>query len=165
MADRLFVPGLQYSRYEAAHILGWPRKTSSTVYGVKVDTALRVGVVFVTLDKASDVSASTAYQDRLLDESTMRWFSKSNRNLASKDVAPIVANTVDLHVFVKKDDAEGANHYYLGKATSQDCMETAMTGDEGETIPVVTMLLKFEQPISQGLFDYFAPALPLPARS
>ncbi|MEN8715868.1 MAG: DUF3427 domain-containing protein [Verrucomicrobiales bacterium] len=164
-ADRLFAPGLQYSRYEVAHILGWPRKTSSTIYGVKVDTALRVGAIFVTLEKASDVSASTAYQDRLLDESTMRWFSKSNRNLASKDVAPIVANTVDLHVFVKKDDAEGANHYYLGMAKSQDCTETAMTGGEGETIPVVTMLLRFDEPISQGLFDYFAPALPLSARS
>jgi hypothetical protein len=112
----------------------------------------------VTLEKSDDVSASTDYKDQLLDLSTMRWFTKSNRRLSSKDVAPIVNNQVDLHVFVKKDDADGTNHYYLGQAISSEATETTMTGVNGESLPVVTMLLEFHKPISQGLFDYFAPS-------
>lgn len=156
--DSVFTPGMQYSRQDAAHLLGWPRKFSSTIYGVKTDSVLGVCAIFVTLEKGDDVSASTAYKDQLLDLSTMRWFTKSNRRLSSKDVAPIVKNQVDLHVFVKKDDAEGANHYYLGQARSSEAKETTMVGENGESLPVVTMLLSFEKQISQGLFDYFAPS-------
>ena len=156
--DSVFTAGMQYSRQDAAHLLGWPRKFSSTIYGVKTDTTLGVCAIFVTLEKSEDVSASTAYKDQLLDLSTMRWFTKSNRRLSSKDVAPIVNNEVDLHVFVKKDDADGTNHYYLGQATSSEAMETTMAGAKGESLPVVTMLLEFHKPVSQGLFDYFAPS-------
>lgn len=156
--DSLFTVGMQYSRQDAAQLLGWPRKVSSTIYGVKTDTTLGVCAIFVTLEKSEDVSASTAYKDQLLDLSTMRWFSKSNRLLSSKDVAPIANNEVDLHVFVKKDDADGTNHYYLGQATSSEATETTMTGAKGESLPVVTMLLEFHKPVSQGLFDYFAPS-------
>ena len=156
--DSLFTPGMQYSRQDASHLLGWPRKFSSTIYGVKTDTTLGVCAIFVTLEKSDDVSASTAYKDQLLDLSTMRWFTKSNRRLSSKDVAPIVNNQVDLHVFVKKDDADGTNHYYLGQAISSEATETTMKGVNGESLPVVTMLLEFHKPISQGLFDYFAPS-------
>ncbi len=157
-AKTLFTPGLQYSRQDAAHLLGWPRKFYSTIYGVKTDTELGVCAIFVTLEKSDEVSASTDYKDQVLDLATMRWFTKSNRRLTSKDVAPIVTNQVELHVFVKKDDAEGTNHYYLGQAKSFDATETTMIGEKGESIPVVTMLLRFEKPITQGLFDYFAPS-------
>jgi hypothetical protein len=85
----------------------------------------------------------------------MRWFTKSNRTMSSRDVAPIVNNSVDLHVFVKKDDAEGGDHCYLGQATAHDAVETTMPGTRGEPLPVVTMLLRFDSPITQGLFDYF----------
>jgi hypothetical protein len=156
--DRLFTAGMQYTRADAAHLLGWSRSTSSTIYGVKTDEALGVCAIFVTLDKSDEVTASTAYKDELLDTSTMRWFTKSNRTLSSRDVRPIVEGRVDLHVFVKKDDAEGGDHYYLGQATAHDATETTMPGTRGEDLPVVTMLLRFETPITQGLFDYFSTA-------
>ena len=103
------------------------------------------------------MDASTAYEDALLDRSTMRWFSKNNRTLRSKDVQPIVSGEVAIHVFVQKDDAEGSDHYYLGSATVQDVEETTMAGGSGERLPVVLMTLRFREPIKQGLFDYFHP--------
>lgn len=154
-SDRPFTPGMQYTRPDAAHILGWPRAVGSTIYGVKTDVDLGVCAIFVTLEKSDEVAASTAYKDQLLDRSTMRWFTKSNRTMSSRDVAPIVKNAVDLHVFVKKDDAEGGDHYYLGHATAHDAVETTMPGTRGEPLPVVTMLLRFDSSITQGLFDYF----------
>lgn len=156
-----FTPGMQYSRRDAARIVGWPRSTASTVYGYKTDEALGVCAVFVTLHKADDVEASTAYADALLDPSTMRWFSKNNRNLRSKDVRPIVDGRVLLHVFVQKDDAEGSEHYYLGEATAHDAVETTMPGSGGGPLPVVAMTLKFKTPVRQGLFDYFHPSGPV----
>lgn len=161
-SDRPFTPGMQYTRPDAAHILGWPRAVGSTIYGVKTDVDLGVCAIFVTLEKSDEVAASTAYKDQLLDRSTMRWFTKSNRTMSSRDVAPIVHNSVDLHVFVKKDDAEGGDHYYLGQATAHDAVETTMPGIRGESLPVVTMLLRFDSPITQGLFDYFSLARKAP---
>ncbi len=153
-----FTPGMQYSRRDAARIVGWPRRTASTIYGYKTDEELGVCTIFVTLHKAADVDASTAYEDALLDRSTMCWFSKNNRNLSSRDVKPIVDGRVALHVFVQKDDAEGSDHYYLGRATAIDAEETTMRNASGQALPVVSMTLKFAEPIKQGLFDYFQPA-------
>ncbi len=153
--DVPFTPGLQYSRRDAARIIGWPRRTSSTIYGYKTDRKRRVCAIFVTLHKSDDITASTAYGDELLDETSMRWFSRSRRSLASDEVAAIVDGDVVVHVFVKKDDVE-SDHYYLGIATAHEAVETTMP-DDGALLPVVTMSLRFEEPITQGLFDYFRP--------
>ncbi|NTW38503.1 MAG: DEAD/DEAH box helicase [Cellulomonadaceae bacterium] len=155
-----FTPGMQYSRRDAARIVGWPRSAASTVYGYKTDEARGVCTIFVTLHKAGDVDASTAYADALLDPTTMRWFSKNNRSLRSRDVRPIVEGRVVLHVFVQKDDAEGPDHYYLGHATAHDAVETTMRGNGGVPLPVVVMTLRFKTPVRQGLFDYFHPSAP-----
>jgi superfamily II DNA or RNA helicase/HKD family nuclease len=156
--QQLFTPGMQYTRPDAAHILGWPRAAASTVYGMKTDSALGVCAIFVTLEKSKEVAASTAYRDQLLDRSTMRWFTRSKRTMMSRDVWPIVDGSVDLHVFVKKDDADGQDHYYLGSATAHEATQTTMPGSRDRVLPVVTMLLRFDAPITQGLFDYFSPA-------
>lgn len=152
-----FTPGMQYSRRDAARIVGWPRAFASTIYGYKTDEASGVCTIFVTLHKSSEVDASTAYEDQLLDPSTMRWFSRSRRTLESREVSLVVDGLVDVHVFVKKDDAEGSDHYYLGRATAHEAQETTMPGGDGQPLPVVKMFLKFRQPIKQGLYDYFHP--------
>jgi hypothetical protein len=48
------------------------------------------------------VASSTAYEDALLDPSTMRWFYKSNRTLESIDVKRFVEHRVVIHIVVKK---------------------------------------------------------------
>jgi superfamily II DNA or RNA helicase/HKD family nuclease len=150
-----FTAGMQYSRRDAARLLGWARSNASTIYGYKTDEQLGVCAAFSTLQKASDVEASTAYEDALLDVSTMRWFSKNNRTRQSQDIRPIIEGRVTLHVFVKKDDAEGSDHYYLGTASVQEAVETSMPDAVGNPLPVVAMTLHFDKPIKQGLFDYF----------
>ncbi|HEY7042931.1 MAG TPA: DUF3427 domain-containing protein [Nocardioidaceae bacterium] len=154
--DRPFTTGLQYSRRDAARIIGWPRSTSSTIYGYKTDRSRDVCAVFVTLHKSEHIDASTAYEDALLDETSMRWFSRSRRTLATDEVKAIVDGDVDVHVFVKKDDVE-SDHYYLGVATAHDSVQTTMPDGNGADLPVVTMTLRFAEPINQGLFDYFRP--------
>jgi len=157
--NRLFTPGWQYSRKEATRILTMPRKWTSTLYGYKVDRETGTCPIFVTLHKGDDITASTAYEDTLLDQNTLLWYTRSRRTLLSEEVRRIVNNEVDLHVFVKKDDAEGSDFYYLGQATSSEAEQTTILDDHGKSLPIVRMLLRFDQPIESALFDYFHPVV------
>ncbi|WP_345761693.1 DEAD/DEAH box helicase [Diaminobutyricibacter sp. McL0608] len=152
-----FTRGRQYSRKDASRLLCWSSNMYSTIYGYRVDQETATCPVFVTLHKTEEVSASTAYNDTLLDPSTLLWYTRSRRTLASDEVRAIVDGSVEVHVFVKKDDAEGAGHYYLGRATAHQAEQTTM--QQGEPLPVVRMELRFEQPIDSGVFSYFHPAL------
>ncbi|MEV8266965.1 DEAD/DEAH box helicase [Microbacterium sp. NPDC076911] len=155
-ADKPFTAGRQYSRKDACRLLCWESSgAASTIYGYKVDQQTATCPIFVTYDKASDVSSSTAYEDKLLDRQTMEWFSKSKRNLASPDVAPIAANKVRTFVFSKKQDADGAGHYFLGEATASNAEETRML----DGLSVVRMHLRFDAPIDHAVYDYFHPAV------
>ena len=89
----------------------------------------------------------------------MHWFTRSRRTLQSPEVQAIVDNEVDIHVFVKKDDAEGSDFYYLGQATSHEAQQTTMPDDRGRDLDVVTMMLHFDEPIDVALYDYFHPTV------
>lgn len=157
--DSGFIPGFQYSRKEVCRLLGLPRKWTSTLYGYKVDWASAVCPIFVTLHKSDDIVESTQYEDALLDRTTMRWYTRARRTLKSGDEAAIIANRLSLPVFVKKDDAEGTDFYYLGSATAHDAEQTTMAGSGGATLDVVRMLLRFDEPIDIALYDYFHPVV------
>src|SRR5690625_3676691 len=85
---------------------------------------------------------------------TLHWYTRSRRTLASSEVRAIVDNAVPLHVFVKKDDEEGADFLYLGRASSTNPVQTQMPGKEGEQLDVVTMDLQLESQMEDGLYRY-----------
>ena len=152
-----FTRGRQYSRKDACRLLLWEKNNQATIFGYRVEAKTATCPIFVTYHKAANVSASTAYEDELVDRSTMMWFTRSRRNLESAEVKAIVENRVVPYVFAKKDDAEGSDFYYLGRATSSDAELAEMKSDEGETLDVVRMRLTFDEPIDAGVFDYFHP--------
>jgi len=154
-----FTPGRQYSRKDACRLLLWNSNSSSTIYGYRVERATQTCPIFVTYHKDDSITASTAYEDELLDRRTMKWYTRSRRTLASDEVAAIVSNNVDVHVFAKKDDAEGSDFYYLGQARSSDAEQTTMPDDSGEQLNVVWMNLRFGSAIEPGVYDYFHPVV------
>ena len=135
--------------------LDWEKNEESTIYGYKVDRVSGTCPIFVTYHKDADVTASTNYEDEFLDPGTMRWFTRSRRTLESGEVKSIVAREVPLHLFAKKDDAEGTDFYYLGEAVPRDPIQEQMPGDNGALLNVVTMKLQLESPLEPSLFDYF----------
>jgi superfamily II DNA or RNA helicase/HKD family nuclease len=147
--------GQRYSRKDVCRLLNWKSNQQSTIYGYKVDSYSKSCPIFITYHKASDVSESTKYEDKIINPSTLTWFTRSQRTLKSEEVKAIVDNTLPLHVFVKKDDAEGVDFYYLGKATSQDARQTKMSGASGTELDVVTMTLKLASPVETSLYEYF----------
>lgn len=151
----VFTPGRQYRRKDVSRLLNWTSNQYATIQGYKVDKITETCPIFVTLHKSEEVSASTAYRDELIDPSTLLWFTRHSRTLDSKEVKPIVENRVEIHVFAKKDDYDGPNCYYLGRARAADAEETTMPATDGSPLPVVQMVLRFEEPINAALFDYF----------
>jgi hypothetical protein len=148
--------GQRYSRKDVCRLLNWQSNQQSTIYGYKVDYFSNSCPIFVTYHKGSDVSESTKYEDEFLNSSTLTWYTRSRRTLASGEVQAIVENRLPLHVFAKKDDAEGTDFYYLGKAKSQDARQTEMSGENGSKLDVVSMTLGLESPIESSLYEYFS---------
>lgn len=148
------VIGKRYSRKDACRLLNWDKNVQSTIYGYKVDSTSMSCPIFITYDKHEDVSASTAYGDEFINESTLHWFTRSRRTLASGEVQAIVENRIPLHLFAKKDDAEGTDFYYLGEARSSNAKQTKMPDANGVPLDVVTMNLGMESPLERSLYEY-----------
>ena len=154
-----FSVGRQYSRKDASRLLRWRSNMMSTIYGYKIDTTTKTCPVFITYHKADDVTESTRYEDELLDPSTLIWFTRNRQTLQSPDVMKISSNSVRLDIFVKKDDNDGTDFFYLGRARAGHALQTEIKDKTGKLLPIVRMALKFDHPMPQGLFDYFQPTI------
>lgn len=147
----------KYSRKDACKLLNWTNDESSTVYGYK--TKHGTCPIFITYHKKDDVESSVNYTEGFLSQDVLRWSTKSNRTLESQEVKTIIESrerNIDLHIFVKKDDDEGTDFYYLGKATPDinNVDQTKMKDSKGKEIPVVHMNLVMEHPIDNKLYHY-----------
>ncbi|GGB29803.1 helicase [Flexivirga endophytica] len=146
--------GKRYSRKDVCRLLNWTKNEQSTMYGYKVDLTSHSCPIFITYHKHEKVSASTAYGDAFINESALHWFTRSRRTLRSAEVRAIVDNELPLHLFAKKDDAEGTDFYYLGRARSSNAEQQTMPGGEGKVLDVVTMTLGMQSPIERSLYEY-----------
>lgn len=146
--------GAKYSRREVCRLLNWQNNHESTMYGYKRDEFTSTCPIFVTYHKAEEVSDSTKYKDAFTSPQVMHWFSKNNRTLESNELQPIIHNEVDLHLFVKKDDSEGTDFYYLGRVESQNQKDEQMAISGREPKNVVTMDLNLLSPVEKSLYDY-----------
>lgn len=115
-------------------------------------------IIFITLQKGDDFKgAQMAYEDELIDEATMRWFTKSPRTLASPEVKALQdPDNWTVHLFVKKSDDEGKEFYYLGEATPiQDTIkQLSKPTQEGKAQNVVEMDLRLADAVDTKLFKY-----------
>lgn len=149
-----FTIGEKYSRKDAVKLLNWDKDESSTVYGYKVKHG--TCPIFVTYHKEEDITETTQYQDGFLSNRVFHWYSRSNRSFKSKEVAEIMNSNqtnLALHLFIKKEDGEGNDFYYLGPVhyIENSAIETKM--QDGKT-PVVTMNFELLNEVSLTLYDY-----------
>ena len=145
--------GDRYSRKDVCRLLNWKSNQEGTIFGYKVDEETRTCPIFITYHKHDDVDDSVAYEDEFLSEKSLLWYTRSRRTLGSSEVRTIVDNDVDLHLFAKKDDAEGTDFFYLGPVHSSDAVQTTMP-DGGRELDVVTMTLTLDSPIEAGMYAY-----------
>ncbi|WP_046175964.1 DUF3427 domain-containing protein [Domibacillus indicus] len=147
----------KYSRKDVCKLLNWKSDESSTIYGYK--TKYETCPIFITYHKNDQVESSVNYEDELINPELLKWFTRSKRTLQSEEVRKIIeaeANGIDIHIFMKKDNDEGTDFYYLGKALpDQETVEQASMQDKNQKeIPVVHMNMIMEQPIEHSLYHY-----------
>lgn len=149
----------KYTRKDACRLLNWTSDESSTIYGYK--TKHGTCPIFVTYHKDDEVESSVAYTEGFVSPEIFKWSTRSNRTLASAEVKTIidaVESNIDLHLFIKKDDDEGGDFYYLGQALpDKESVEQALMKDKNlRDIPVVHMHLALENTVEGKLYRYIA---------
>lgn len=147
----------KYTRKEVCKLLNWEKDESSTIYGYRVKHG--TCPIFITYHKDDRIESSIKYEDELLQEDLLRWFTKPNRTLQSPEVKQIIEaeqNGIELHVFIKKNDDEGVDFYYLGKAVplQERIKELEKVNEKGKKQPIVEMELLLEQPVEHQLYQY-----------
>lgn len=147
----------KYKRKDVLRLLNWQQQMVDQNIGGYTASEGEF-VIFVTLRKGENFSgAQMAYEDELLDPSTMKWFTKAPRSMKSPEVKKLMhPEDWTIRVFAKKSDNEGTEFYYLGdvKPIEDTIIELEKPTQDGGKKKVVEMLLKFSEPIDLNLYRY-----------
>ncbi len=160
--DDNFVLYRKYTRKDVCKLLNWKSDCSSTIYGYKTETSSPEPAcpIFVTYKKKDDISESTKYEDVFLDQAHFSWMSRSRRTSQSDEVAALInqnENHIKTMLFVKKNDDEGSDFYYLGNMiynSFEDTKMTAIKDGKSEQVPVVNIQFAMQNPLPQNLYNY-----------
>ncbi|MFK7812166.1 MAG: DUF3427 domain-containing protein [Maribacter sp.] len=140
----------KYSRKDVCRLLNWENDISSTVYGYR--TRNEITPCFVTYHKSDDIEDTIKYNDYFVSPSIFAWESRSNRKLSSQEIKNVI-NSKRILLFVKKEDAEGTDFYFMGDASIiKDSIQQAKMPDSGQ--PVVHFKFQLEQPVKDDLYNY-----------
>ncbi|MBJ8349882.1 DUF3427 domain-containing protein [Streptococcus zalophi] len=151
----IFTLNQKYSRRDILKLLNVKKdEPSLNIGGYKIDKETNSCPIFITYHKSEDISDTIKYEDELINETTLIYFSKNKRTKNSPDVSTILnsnQNNLRLELFVKKNDAEGGDFYYLGSLNyiENSAMEINRGGDS-----VVKMLFSLNTPIEPSLYRY-----------
>lgn len=147
----------KYGRKDVCRLLNWNKDEASTMYGYK--NKHHTCPIFITYHKDEEIEDTIKYEDQFLDPHTLKWFTRSNRTLKSKEIKGILNGHKDenlpLYIFVKKDDDEGKEFYYLGQADIDfsSIEETTMNG-ESDAKPVITMHMNMKKSLDYEIYRY-----------
>ncbi|HDE2724640.1 TPA: DUF3427 domain-containing protein [Staphylococcus aureus] len=143
----------KYSREDFSKIFNWNKNGSSVIMGYMIKS--QEMPIFITYDKHEDISDSTKYEDEFLSQDELKWFTKSNRTLESKEVQKILshrAKGIKMYIFVQKKDDDGIYFYYLGTAGYIEGSEKQDKMPNGSN--VVTMDLALDKAVRDDIYRY-----------
>lgn len=147
----------KYSRKDVCKLLNWHKDESSVINGYK--TKHNTCPIFITYHKDEHIDSSIKYSDEFLSASLLKWSSRKQRTLKSKEILEIINakdNSINIYIFIKKEDAEGTDFYYLGRAdvVSNSAVEDTMKNEQGKLIPVVHMNLMLEHEVKSEIYNH-----------
>ena len=149
-----FIGGLirynKYGRKDVCRILNWNKDISATVYGYR--TRNNVTPCFVTYNKSEEIDASINYNDHFIDQTTFAWESRSQRKIESTEIQDVI-NSDRILLFVKKQDGEGTDFYFIGDCSIVNGSIKQDTMDDGET-PVVHFSFELDQSVENDIYKY-----------
>lgn len=155
-----FVLYRKYSRKDVFRILNWAENpVAQNVGGYIISKDKTQCPVFVNYHKEDNISSATKYEDRFLSPEIFEWMSKNNRTLKSSDVATIIDPQIPIRLplFIKKNNDEGTEFYYMGELSKPFSSEQeTIQKEEGKTLPIVRFQLVLDPPVEDNLYDYLS---------
>lgn len=146
----------KYSRKDVCRLLNWAKDISSTVYGYRTNNG--VTPCFVTYKKSKDIEDTIKYNDHFVSPSIFVWESRSNRKLESKEIQNVI-NSDSILLFVKKEDSEGTEFYFMGDVSIiKDSVEQSVMPDSKK--PIVHFKFQLEYPVMDNLYEYITDSKP-----
>ena len=114
--------------------------------------------IWVTYNKL-EVEDRINYADEFLSPTRFQWMSRSGRTTFSKELKPIInapKSGVRLPFFIKKDDNEGIDYYYLGDVlpVPGSVEDSNMPDGRGGSLNVVKFVFEFEHKVPEELYYY-----------
>ena len=156
-----FILYQKYTRKDVFRILNVSENpVAQNVGGYLVSPDNKHCPIFVNYHKEDSISESTKYEDEFVNNKEFDWMSKSNRKLSSKDVQSILGNNSDnkirLPLFIKKNNDESAEFYFMGDITpNKDVVEqTTMKNDSNNDISVVKIRFNLQNQVPENLYNY-----------
>ena len=140
----------KYSRKDVCRLLNWNKDVSSTIYGYRTNDGATP--CFVTYHKSDEIENTINYNDYFVNPSTFAWESRSNRKLESNEIKGVI-NSNRILLFVKKEDGEGTDFYFLGDVSIiPDSIEQSYMPDS--KLPVVHFKFHMENPVIDSIYQY-----------
>lgn len=149
----------KYSRKDVFRILNADENpVAQNVGGYLVSSDNANCPIFVNYHKDNDISESTKYEDKFVNNREFDWMSKSNRTVESNDVKSILGKNgkIRLPLFIKKNNDEGMDFYYMGDVNPQldKTKQTKIGNDIGKQVSVVKIRFDMQTPVSSSMFNY-----------
>ena len=116
--------------------------------------------IFVKYKKDEKIADTMKYEDKFINNFTLEWYSKNSRTFKSGDVIEIIEssqNNMRLPLFLKKDDNEGLDFYFLGdlKVDKSFLEETFIIDKKNDKKKaIVKMRMHLDKPIKEDLYRY-----------
>ena len=154
-----FVLYRKYSRKDVFRILNVAENPiAQSVGGYLVSHDKEHCPIFVNYHKEEHISESTKYEDEFVNNKEFDWMSKSNRTVNSNDVKSILGQNgpIRLPLFIKKNNDEGMDFYYMGDVTPElnQVEQTTMPNDNGKQLSVVKIRFNLTDPLTSSMYNY-----------
>jgi hypothetical protein len=146
----------KYSRKDVCRLLNWEHDDSSTMYGYRIK--YNTCPIFVTYEKEENITNSTKYEDRFMNDRVFSWMTRSKVSIESQESQQLIHHKetgLKIYLFIKKNDGEGTDFYYMGKATPMAWEQTTIENDDGRQLPIMNFQLYLQHAVRSDIYEYF----------
>ena len=149
----------KYTYAEVCWLLNWKKEeVSLNIGGYKYDSYSKTYPIFINYEKDEDITATTKYEDRFTDPSSLTAISKSRRTVDSEDVQNAIHSEergilMPLFVRKNKDDQTSKEFYFLGTIRHNGHLHQFVMNDT-EDVTAVEIGYKLDTPVENNLYEY-----------
>ena len=158
-AGTLFNLYKKYTYSDVCWLLNWRKEeVSLNIGGYKYDSYSNTYPIFINYEKDDDITATTKYEDRFTDPTTLTAISKSRRTIDSEDVQNAVHSEersilIPLFVRKNKDDQTSKEFYFLGTMRHNGHLHPFVMNDTDD-VTAVEIGYKLDTPVEKNLYEY-----------